>query len=81
MADCKAEFLVEPFTEGLLGPHVEAAIGAVQRYDVKSEVGAFGTTIEGPCREVMAAIDSVISSALDCGATKVTVNLTAAAEG
>ena len=77
MAECRAEFLVEPFTEGLLGPHVEAAIGAVKRHDVTSEVGAFGTTVEGTFGDVMAAIDSVVEAAMGAGATRVTVNLTA----
>ena len=77
MAECKAEFLVEPFTEGLLGPHVEAAIGAVKRHEVTSEVGAFGTTVEGSFRDVMDAIESVVGAAIGSGATRVTVNLTA----
>ena len=80
MAECKAEFLVEPFTEGTLGPHVEAAIGAVRRHDVTAEVGAFGTTIEGHCKAVLAAIDDIIESATAAGATKVTVSLTAMPE-
>ena len=81
MAECRAEFLVEPFTEGVLGPHVEAAIGAVKRHAVDSEVGAFGTTIEGRCHEVMATIDDVVTSAIGAGATRVTVNLTATPTG
>ncbi len=80
MGQCRAEFLVEPFTEGLLGPHVEAAIGAVKRHDVTSEVGAFGTSVEGSLHDVMAAIESVVDAALGSGATRVTVNLTATSD-
>jgi len=80
MAECTAEFLVEPFTEGLIGPHVEAAIGAVKRHGVHSEVGAFGTTVTGSVHVVLEAIEAVLDAAIASGATRVTVNLTATPE-
>jgi uncharacterized protein YqgV (UPF0045/DUF77 family) len=77
VASCRAEFLVEPFTEGTLGPHVEAAIGALRPFDVDAEIGAFGTTLQGRCPEVLAAVEAVVTAATAAGATKVTVTVTA----
>ena len=47
MSGYRAEFMVEPFIEGSLGPPVLAAIDAVEEDGFEPQVGAFGTTITG----------------------------------
>ena len=81
MARCRAEFIVEPFEEGHLGPHVSAAIAAAERAGLVPDVGPFGTSIEGEVAAVLAALDAVLSESLAAGATRVSAQLTVVAEG
>ena len=66
MPGYRAEFMVEPFVEGSLGPPVVAAVEAVN---------AFGTTIEGDADRVVAALADMLHAAMDAGATRVTVQV------
>lgn len=75
MADCHAELLVEPFTEGVLGPHVEAAIGALDRTRVAVDVGAFSTAINGESTDVLASIEAAIDAGIAAGASTVRVTM------
>jgi uncharacterized protein YqgV (UPF0045/DUF77 family) len=72
----RAEFLVEPFTEGAPGPHVVAAIDAVRRHGFDPDVGPFGTSIEGEAGEVIAALQTMLHDALTSGATRVSLQFT-----
>lgn len=76
MARCSAEFLVEPFREGEQGPHVSAAIEAVESAGLTAEIGPFGTGIAGDLESVARALDAAISAALANGATRVSVTMT-----
>jgi len=80
MARCRAEFIVEPFEEGHLGPHVSAAIAAAQLAGLNPDVGPFGTSIEGDVAGVLEALDAVLADSLAAGATRVSVQLTAVAD-
>jgi len=75
VADYRAEFMVEPFIEGSLGPSVLAAIDAVTGHGFKPQVGAFGTTISGDAATVIGALGDMLSAAMDAGATRVTVQV------
>ena len=69
-----AEFLVEPFVEGELGPHVRAAIEAFGDLGLAVEVGPFGNTVTGEATRVISAIESAVRRSVEAGATRVTVD-------
>ncbi len=73
MSACRAEFLIEPFKEGTLGPHVQAAIDAVSALGFEPEIGPFGTTIVGDRSEVISALQAMLEAALNNGATRVSL--------
>jgi uncharacterized protein YqgV (UPF0045/DUF77 family) len=51
-----AEFLVEPFREGALGPHVSSAIDAVESAGLSVDVGPFGSEVSGEADVVVEAL-------------------------
>ncbi len=71
-----AEFTVEPFTDGTLGPHVQAAIDAAVAAGGSVEIGPFGTKVSGDDEVVLAAIDSLLRAAMSTGANRVTLQVT-----
>jgi len=75
MPGYRAEFMVEPFVEGSLGPPVMAAVEAVTEHGFEPSVDAFGTTIEGEAERVVAALADMLHAAMDAGATRVTVQV------
>ncbi len=46
------EFTVEPFVEGNPGPHVLAAVAAVEQHGIHVEFGPFGSSCAVPQTEV-----------------------------
>ena len=75
MPGYRAEFMVEPFIEGSLGPPVLAAIDAVANLGFEAQVGAFGTTISGDSDTIVAALGDMLNAAMEAGATRVTVQV------
>lgn len=73
MDDYRAEFLVEPFTEGSPGPAAVAGIEAVREAGLTPDVGAFGTSVEGDGDAIAGAVGSALRAAIDAGATRVSV--------
>jgi len=70
-----AEFLVEPFSEGNPGPHVQAAVQAVHDAGLPVDIGPFGNTTSGPSEAVLAAVSFALEAALSAGATRVSLNI------
>jgi uncharacterized protein YqgV (UPF0045/DUF77 family) len=70
-----AEVLIEPFTEGELGPHVQNAIESLEAAGFEVAVGPFGNQITGNHHAVVSAIGHAITSAIDSGAVRVTVTV------
>lgn len=70
-----AEFLVEPFSEGRPGPHVKAAVEAVEKSGLSVDVGPFGNFTTGDASKVLAALAAALSAALDHGATRVSLSV------
>jgi uncharacterized protein YqgV (UPF0045/DUF77 family) len=68
-----AEFLIEPFVEGTLGPHVSAALDACREHGLEPDVGPFASTVRGPVEVVTAATQALTQRALAAGATGVQV--------
>ena len=71
-----AEFTVEPFVEGLPGPHVQAAIQIAEDEGLKVEIGPFGNSITGDPKVILPLISSMSSAAMDNGATRISLQVT-----
>jgi uncharacterized protein YqgV (UPF0045/DUF77 family) len=72
----RVDFTIEPFVEGRPGPHVTAAVEAVQALGLEVDIGPFGSscTVEGDSApDVVAAI---VRAAVEHGATHVNVDVT-----
>ena len=80
-ADVHLEFLVEPFVAGTPGPHVEAAIAAVEHHGVDVESGPFANVAAGSSGDVAAAVASMLLAAFDRGATRVSTVVDLAVPG
>ena len=75
-----AEFTIEPFEPSNPGPHVRAAIEAVEaaaRSDLTVEVGPFGTTVRGPAADVLSIVDVASRTAIQNGASRVSLQISA----
>jgi uncharacterized protein YqgV (UPF0045/DUF77 family) len=71
------EFTVEPFEPGAPGPHVEAAEAAARRSAGTVTVGPFGTTLSGPNDAVLQAVGAIVRAAVEAGATRITLQVSA----
>lgn len=71
----RAEFTVEPFVEAQPGPHVRAAIAAVEGLGFDVEFGPFATEFSGDDTRVIAAIAALVRDAYAHGATRVSIQV------
>lgn len=71
----EVEFTIEPFVEGAPGPHVTAAIAAVERLGASVEIGPFGTTLRTNHGEVGSIVAALLDAAYANGATHVSVHV------
>jgi uncharacterized protein YqgV (UPF0045/DUF77 family) len=71
-----AEFLVEPFREGALGPHVSAAIDVVEAAGLAVDIGPFGSQVAGPVEVVVPVLAEALRAAVDAGASRVNLTVT-----
>lgn len=76
----RVEFTVEPFVEGRLGPHVQAAVGSLRRQGFDPDVGPFGTTVDGDAGTVLDAVARAARASFGAGATGITLNALVVAE-
>lgn len=81
MVYAKVDFTVEPFTDGRLGPHVQAALAAARDSGYEPEVGPFGNSISGPVDSVLAAASAAVGAAFHAGASSVAMTFTRQASG
>ncbi|MBT8241048.1 MAG: thiamine-binding protein [Acidimicrobiia bacterium] len=72
--NASVDFLVEPFLEGELGPHVKAAIDAFGEAGFSVEVGPFGNTVSGEATRLASAIESALRRSIEAGALRLTVD-------
>lgn len=72
---CRAEFMIEPFEEDAPGPHVIAAVEAVRSLGFDPEMGPFGTSIHGDPARVIAALQAMLETAHQAGATRVSLQI------
>ncbi|MFZ9443832.1 MAG: hypothetical protein ACO276_07880 [Ilumatobacteraceae bacterium] len=71
----RVEFTIEPFIEGRPGPHVLAAIAAVESHGLTVEFGPFASEFRADAPTVFSAVSSLISEAYGNGATHVNIHL------
>ena len=69
------EFTIEPFVEGRPGPHVTAAIAAVEAAGLDVEIGPFGSSVVVDLADVGAVIGALSDAAMANGATHVSVHV------
>ena len=73
--DVHLELLVEPFEEGRPGPHVLAALEALEAAGLAVDLGPFASTATGEVSAVAGAISEVVTASVGAGATRITVQL------
>ena len=76
----RVEFTVEPFREGELGAHVEAALSNLRARGFVPDVGPFGTSVEGETGEVLEAVAEAAGASFRAGATGVAITARALAD-
>lgn len=71
----RVEFIVEPFVEGRPGPHVRAAVAAVEAAGCTVDFGPFGSVFDVPAPQVGAVVNALLDAAYGTGATRVQVHV------
>lgn len=75
MTRARIEFTVEPFVDGSPGPHVTAAVDAVESLALQPEIGPFGTSVEGSQSKIVEAVGALLHAAGDAGAARVSMQI------
>lgn len=75
------EFFVEPFTEGQPGPHVTAAVSAVEEAGGIVEFGPFSSSCRSEDDRMPAIVASLLTAAFAYGATSVRLSVDQVGEG
>ena len=68
------EFTIEPFHEGKPGPHVRAAVDAVEALGIEVEFGPFGSACRVGHDQVGEASGAILAAAFANGATHVSLH-------
>lgn len=68
MNKARVEVLVEPFRENDPGPHVRAAVGALEAAELTTDMGPFATTATGDLDQVIGAVTALLRQSFDAGA-------------
>jgi len=76
MTRCTVEFVIEPFTDGEPGHHVQAGIAAIEAKGLSVSMGPFGSSVEGEIEIVAPAIEAMVQAAVNDGAERVLVEIT-----
>jgi uncharacterized protein YqgV (UPF0045/DUF77 family) len=71
----RVEFIVEPFVEGRPGPHVRAAVAAVEAVGFTVDFGPFGSVFDTPAAQVGQVVNALLDAAYAAGATRVQVHV------
>lgn len=71
----RVEFIVEPFVEGRPGPHVRAAVEAVESTGHEVDFGPFGSVFDTEAQQVGHVVNTLLDAAYAAGATRVQVHV------
>ena len=77
MQEQELEFTIEPFVEGHPGPHVRAAVDAVEALGVAVEFGPFGSSCHTSNETMSAVVAAIIQEAFANGATHLSMHVSA----
>lgn len=77
MPRVRVEFTVEPFHEGDLGAHVQAALDALRADGYAPDVGPFGNAVEGEAATLLPAVAAATAASLEAGATGIMLSVRA----
>ncbi|BBJ40221.1 hypothetical protein GCM10017744_030990 [Streptomyces antimycoticus] len=78
----RVEFTTEPFDLDEVPPHAVAARETVQAAPLDAvDVGPFGNTAEGGAEAVLAAVDRLLRTSLEAGATRISLQVNVIGEG
>lgn len=77
--DVAVEFLVEPFVEGNPGPHVDAAVDALEDRHIDVELGPFASLAAGDLDDVAEGLADMVRSAMRAGATSIQIRVASTA--
>lgn len=69
------EFTVEPFVEGAPGPHVTAAVEAVESVGGSVEFGPFGSSCSASVESMPEVIAELVRAAFANGASHITMHV------
>jgi uncharacterized protein YqgV (UPF0045/DUF77 family) len=71
----RVEFTIEPFVEGLPGPHVTETIAAVRALGHEVDVGPFGSSVEVSADRSGDVVATVVRVAFEHGADHVNIDV------
>lgn len=71
----RLEVLVEPFAENDPGPHVTAAIEAIEAVGLVPDMGPFATITEGGFDQVMLAMNALTQAGFLAGADAIQIRI------
>jgi uncharacterized protein YqgV (UPF0045/DUF77 family) len=71
----RLEVLVEPFTVNDPGPHVTAAIEAIEAAGLVADMGPFATITEGDFDQVMSAMNALTIAGFVAGADAIQIRI------
>lgn len=71
-----AEFLVEPFSEGAPGTHVQAAVDAFDEAGLTVDLGPFASVAAGPRDVVADAVGEMVRRSMAAGADSIRIHVT-----
>ena len=71
----RAEVLVEPFRENDPGPHVTAAIDALETAGLRPDMGPFATVAEGDLDATIEAVSRMLRAGFEAGADAIQVRI------
>jgi uncharacterized protein YqgV (UPF0045/DUF77 family) len=75
VADAHVEVFVEPFKENDPGPHVTAAVDALESAGLTPDMGPFATTGDGDLEVVITAAAAALRAGLEAGATAIQLRI------
>lgn len=73
----RLEFIVEPFVDGRPGPHVTAAVAAVEALGCVVEFGPFGSSVAVPLDRLGTVAAALLDAAYANGASHVNIHVEA----
>ncbi len=75
MPSAHLEMLVEPFREDQPGPHVLAAVGAIEQAGLSVEMGPFASNAVGELDALLDAVAAALKAGFAQGAERISVSL------